>query len=185
VPSAAQSPCSRRQYRAREYDLSLAMPGTAFNFAVLAELLVARLTPTLPDGVSVRQGTQGDAEDLRPSHAVWRVPGFPTPPQYDLGDGVIIVHVRPPPARRLIPINLSHHRTLSDEALAMMVDEALQAVADEASEASAEHYESDAAVDAGQLRLWFGLVPPETAQGRQWREVIAELPAIPITDIRQ
>jgi hypothetical protein len=149
---------------------------------MLAELIVARLIPALPDGVVARPATEADIGDLRRVRARTPDPGFPTPPEYGLVNGVLVVHAQPPPARRIIAITYGDQRILTEEHLAIAVNEALQAVTDEASEASADRYESDASVENGRLRIWFGVVPSGRSPGR-WRDIVAELDSIPLSQI--
>jgi hypothetical protein len=154
------------------------------DFRLLAELLVVRLTPALPEGIVLRRAIEEDIEGLRRMRALAPIPPrFPSPPEYGLDDGVLVIEVQPPPARRIVPITYSGQRPVSDRDVADAVNEALQAVADEASEASTDRYESDTAVNHGKLRLWFGVVPPNAPEGRPWRQVIAELPPIALSQI--
>jgi hypothetical protein len=134
------------------------MRRSAIDLARLAELLVSRLIPALPDGVTARLGTEEDVEGFSALRSHWP-PGFPPPIEYGLADGVLVIHVPPPPARRVIALTYNHQRAFADEALADAVNEVLQGVADEASEASADHYESEATVEGDRLRIWFGVVP--------------------------
>jgi hypothetical protein len=154
---------------------------STIDLARLAELLVTRLNAALPDGVVARQGTDDDIM-LRMEALEGPPPGFPTPPVYDLTDGVLVLHVPPPPARRVIALTYNHDRVFTDDHIAQAVDEALMGVADEASEASADHYESESAVEGDQLRIWFGVVPARTPPGR-WRDIVSELSPIPLDEI--
>jgi hypothetical protein len=65
------------------------------------------------------------------------------------------------------------------ESLMDAIGNALEQIEDEASEATADRYESDFAVEAEQLRIWFGLVPPGT-KDTAWRDVLPELAPIPL-----
>jgi hypothetical protein len=157
------------------------MRRSSIDLARLAELLVTRLIPALPDGVTARLGTEEDVERFSALRSRWP-PGFPPPIVYGLADGVLVIHVPPPPAHRVIALTYNHQRTFADEALADAVNEALEGVADEASEASTDHYESDAAVEGDRLRIWFGVVPAKTPPSR-WRDVVFELAPIPLDQI--
>jgi hypothetical protein len=141
-----------------------AVSGTAIDLVRLAELLIERVGPALPEGVVVSLAAEEDLERLRRIRARTRdlsPPDFPPPPEYGHEDGVLCVSVPPSPSRRVFALTYNRQRVFTDDALSGILIEALGAVADEASEASADHHECDAALEDQVLRIWFGVVPPK------------------------
>jgi len=57
----------------------------------------------------------------------------------------------------------------------------LTQIADEASEVTTDRYECDVAFEGGRIRLWFGLCPQTPPDVADWREVLPELPPIPLS----
>jgi hypothetical protein len=161
------------------------MSPSSIILARLAELLVDRLGPALPEGVVASLATEEDLDRVRSLHArlrdAWGPDDSPYP-EYGRADGVLCVSVPPSPSRRIVPLTVEHERLFTDDALSDAVIQALNAVADEASETSTDHHECDAAVEDGELRIWFGVVPPKTPSG-PWRAVVAELTPIPLDEI--
>jgi hypothetical protein len=68
-----------------------------------------------------------------------------------------------------------------DEWLDDPIGNMLTQVADEASEATTDRYESDFAIEAEVVRLWFGRVPP-TSRTHERRDVLPELPSLRLRD---
>ncbi|HEY2787957.1 MAG TPA: hypothetical protein VGI72_00810 [Gaiellales bacterium] len=68
-----------------------------------------------------------------------------------------------------------------DDVLVRVVD-ALNDIATEVGEATTDHYEEYAEIDGGEIRIWFGLVPPGSPEG-VWRDVVPELEPIPLAAI--
>jgi hypothetical protein len=58
----------------------------------------------------------------------------------------------------------------------------LNDIATEVGEATTDHYEEYAEIDGGEIRIWFGLVPPGSPEGA-WRDVVPELEPIPLAAI--
>jgi hypothetical protein len=69
----------------------------------------------------------------------------------------------------------------SGEAVEAVVD-VLLAVRDEAEGHTRSRYETAAAVDGDVVRLWFGRLEPATSEP-PWRDVLPELPSLPITPL--
>ena len=69
----------------------------------------------------------------------------------------------------------------SGEAVEAVVD-VLLAVRDEAEGHTRWRYETAAAVDGDVVRLWFGRLEPTTSEP-PWRDVLPELPSLPITPL--
>ena len=64
----------------------------------------------------------------------------------------------------------------------MRVVDALNDIATEVGEWTTDHYEEDAEIQDGQIRLWFGRVPRGSPEG-SWRDVVPELAPIPLAAI--
>jgi hypothetical protein len=81
--------------------------------------------------------------------------------------------------------------TLDDNAHAGNVEEALEdpigtsltQVADESSEATTDRYECDFAFEDDGIRIWFGAAPRTRPPDVKWRDLLPELPPIPIGEI--
>jgi hypothetical protein len=144
----------------------------------LARCLVKRLAPALPAGATIRMGDESDMADVRRMRQ-----HSPSSPEYDLEDGLLVVHTSPPPARRVIALTYSKQREFDEDDLSVSVAVAINAVADEASEESTDRFESEAVIDCDDLRIWFGRVPPGSPDGRPWREIVPELPPIRLGDV--
>jgi hypothetical protein len=145
------------------------------SFLRLAELLLERLRAVLPARMSMRIATAAEVTEMNASNARF-APGFPA---YHHARGVVIVSFDGDPGRRVIHVGPFGAEL---ELHSWMVSDALSGIADEASEETHDYYESDAEIEDGAIRIWFGLVPPGSPEG-PWREVVPELAPIPLSTV--
>jgi hypothetical protein len=125
------------------------------DYERLAELLEEPLQPVVPDRIRLRR----DGATL----TMW-TEGF---------QGLT-----------LLSLTYNAHVNVSgqvEESLEDPIGNLLTQVADEASEATTDRYECDFAFGGDVIRLWFGLAPPTPATN-EWRDVLPELPAIPLSE---
>jgi hypothetical protein len=140
------------------------------DYVRLAELLTERLRPVLPIGMAVDVATPEYVDHLGARHLGG--------PRLRHEMGVVVVSSADGPGRRMIqlgPFPPEQPGELDIELIAI----ALSDIADEASETTTNRYEADAAVEGGDIRVWFGLVPPGPTSA-PWRAFVPELPSVPI-----
>jgi hypothetical protein len=81
-----------------------------------------------------------------------------------------------------ITVGFSRIEGWGADAVLVRAGDALNDIASEVSEATHDNYEWDAEIEGGEIRLWFGHVPPGSPDG-PWREVVPELEPIPLAAI--
>jgi hypothetical protein len=120
------------------------------SLRLLAESLANRLAPALPAGLRLFVDDRG------------------------------ILTISDERTRRIVTIGVSSVPGWDLDSVLVRVADALNDIATEVGEATTDHYEEYAEIEGGEIRLWFGLVPPGSPEG-QWRNVLRELAPIPLS----
>jgi hypothetical protein len=124
------------------------------DFERLAALLQERLQPVVPSGVRLR------AEGA-----------------------VVVMSTEGFQGWTILSLDYNALEGSIEEALDDPIGNSLTQIADEASEATTERYEGDFAFEDGGIRIWFGAAPRTPPPDADWRDLLPELPPIPVEEI--
>jgi hypothetical protein len=141
------------------------------SYLRLAELVVERLLPALPVGMQLSVATAAEVEAIR---------GLDPAFHYEMG--VLVVSFETGPSRRVVQLGPYYSAPPAAFDDVERVAIALRDIADEACEETHDYYQSDAEIENGTIRIWFGIVPHGSPEG-PWRDVVPELQPMPLNSL--